>query len=135
MYISEYCICLVLLLALLLPVASGQTQLQINQQAQQQFTAADSELNSVYQEVRKKYASDTRFLSRLKEAQKAWLRFRDAQTAAMYPASDKAREYGSMYSFCLGNLLKQMTQERTKQLKVWLDGGSEGDACSGSVRR
>jgi hypothetical protein len=35
---------------------------------------------------------------------------------------------------CVARFLEQLTNERIKYLKVWLDGIAEGDYCTGSVK-
>lgn len=97
------------------------------------FKTADAELNRVYQQVVKKYADEPAFINKFKQAQRAWLKFRDAHLESRYPAEDK-RDYGSIYSLCSSNLLAELTQARTEQLKLWLEGIEEGDGCAGSVR-
>lgn len=98
------------------------------------FKAADAELNRVYQQVLAKYADEPTFVHRFKQAQRAWIKFRDAHLEARYPALDKRGEYGSIYSLCFSNLMAELTEARTQQLKLWLDGIGEGDGCAGSVR-
>ena len=51
-----------------------------------------------------------------------------------FPAENKQLEYGSVYPMCYSLFLKEMTEERTKKLRVWLTGIKEGDICSGSVK-
>jgi uncharacterized protein YecT (DUF1311 family) len=96
---------------------------------------ADSELTKVYEEVLGKYKSDPEFIGKLKAAQRAWIQFRDAHLEARFPKEDKRAEYGSVYPVCAGQILAELTEARTKQLRAWLDGTVEGDACSGSIGR
>ena len=42
--------------------------------------------------------------------------------------------YGRVQPMCWYMELVNLTEERTKKLKVWIDGIEEGDACSGSVK-
>jgi uncharacterized protein YecT (DUF1311 family) len=109
------------------------TQLQRNQCASSQLKAADGELNRVYQAILKKYKNDTDFLRKLRNAQQAWLKFRDAELEAKFPLTDKRARYGSAYPMCANLFLAQRTQERIKDLRQWLDGTEEGDVCAGSV--
>jgi hypothetical protein len=53
---------------------------------------------------------------------------------ALFPKTDKQAAYGTVYPMCHCNALQTLTDERTKQLKVWLQGFPEGDVCSGSVK-
>jgi uncharacterized protein YecT (DUF1311 family) len=92
------------------PCPEARTQADLNVCADSKYTKADAELNRVYQELMR--ASGGRD-QKLKSAQLAWLKFRDAQCD--YEAS--FNEGGSMqpmtYSFCLADV----TTARTKQLR------------------
>jgi uncharacterized protein YecT (DUF1311 family) len=108
----------------------AQTQLELNDCAGEELAAADAELNRVYQAILKKYKDDSRFIEKLRAAQRAWLAFRDAEFEAKFPASDG---YGSIFPMCAAQYKAQLTRERVTRLREWLDGIEEGDACSGSV--
>ena len=41
---------------------------------------------------------------------------------------------GSSHPMCKALYLKELTQERTNKLKVWLNGIEEGNLCSGSIK-
>jgi uncharacterized protein YecT (DUF1311 family) len=117
--------------------ASGlhaQTQGELDEQACGQFHKADVTLNETYSKVLKEYANDQQFIAKLKTAQKAWLAFRDAELEALYPKDNKQAEYGTVYPMCHCSELQFLTEERTKQLKRWLEGTLEGDVCAGSVK-
>lgn len=130
---------------LLLPLALGalssvpltahaQTQAEMNQGACAQYKKADQALNATYARVFKDYAKDPLFLAKLKQAQRAWIAFRDAHLAARFPKADKQTEYGSAYPTCRCGVLTELTEQREKELKVWADGIPEGDVCNGSVK-
>ena len=91
-------------------------------------------MNEIYSRVLKEYAKDTEFIAKLKVAQKARTAFRDAQVEALFPKANKQVEYGTVYPMCHCIELQSLTEERTKQLKMWVDGIPEGDVCSGSVK-
>lgn len=110
------------------------TQLALNQCATSHLKAADDELNRVYQAILGKYKGDREFLEKLRDAQRAWLTFRDAELEAKFPFEDKQYRYGSGYPMCANRFLAQRTQERIKHLREWLDGTEEGDVCAGSVQ-
>lgn len=97
------------------------------------YQIADEELNYVYQAVKEKYKDDTSFLQKLKESQLLWIKFRDAEVAMRYPATDKLTTYGSVYPVCVEALLTELTETRTTTLWQWLDGAAEGEVCSGSI--
>ena len=75
----------------------AQTQADINQDACAQYQKADQLLNQTYSQVLKDYAKDPEFLAKFKQAQRAWIAFRDAYLAARFPKTNKQVEYGSSY--------------------------------------
>jgi uncharacterized protein YecT (DUF1311 family) len=113
---------------------SAQTQLEINDAAQKEYAAADAALGRVYTQILTEYRDDAVFVRKLREAERAWLRFRDAQVESLYPQADKRRAYGTVYPLCRLQALTALTIERTKQLNAWLDGVEETDPCAGSRR-
>lgn len=109
------------------------TQSEINQCSSQNNQTADEELNSVYQAVLTKHAKDKSFIENFKQAQRAWLKWRDAEMAAIYPEQKQLGYYGSSFAGCWSDQLATLTRERTLQLRKWLDGVQEGDVCAGSI--
>lgn len=111
------------------------TQLEMNRCASGKFKEADDELNRVYRQVQTAYSDDPVFLSKLKDSQRAWIKFRDAELAMMYPALiENPNHYGSIGPMCQAMYMEKITLERVSALKKWLSGAPEGDACSGSIR-
>jgi uncharacterized protein YecT (DUF1311 family) len=101
------------------------------------YITIDGQLNKIYNQILKEYKNDTIFLNKLKTAQKAWIKFRDAQLEARFPSntqSDKNEIYGSVYPMCACIELSKLTEDRIKQLQVWLNGVVEGDVCAGSYQ-
>jgi uncharacterized protein YecT (DUF1311 family) len=126
---------LVLLACCLLSFSGfGQSQAQMNQEADATYRKADQELNRTYQQILKEYRTQTVFLQSLKAAQQRWLQFRDAEMKARYPAANSQLEYGSFFPVCYSNGMEELTKARTKQLRLWLTGIPEGDMCNGSVK-
>ena len=111
----------------------AQTQLEMNDQARENYQKIDTELNSVYTKILKEYKSDTTFIKNLKIAQNIWLKFRDAEMKMKYPDREPGY-YGSIQPVCWYNYLEKLTKNRTEELKIWLTGIKEGDSCSGSVK-
>lgn len=107
----------------------NQSQAGLNQCASNSTQSTDAELNRIYAKVLALNAQDTVFLERFKAAQRAWLVFRDAQIAARYPSPE---DYGSVLPMCQSGEYEQLTLDRIKQLKAWVDGVEEGDVCAGS---
>ncbi len=112
---------------------AGQTQGEMNQDACERYKKADARLNQTYQRILTEYRQDKTFTEKLKTAQRAWLAFRDAHLASIYPASPT--EYGSVNPMCRCVRLEQLTKERTNVLRQWTEGVEEGDVCAGSVKR
>ena len=113
--------------------AGAQTQGEMNQDAAGEFKAADDKLNAIYQQILEDYADDETFIANLKEAQRCWITFRDAQLKMKYPDREPGY-YGSIQPMCEAMYLTELTQERIKTLNLWIDGVAEGDACAGTVR-
>ena len=113
---------------------SAQTQLELTRAAQVEYERRDSELNTVFARILKEYRDDGRFVRKLRLAQRAWIAFRDAHLAAVFPEDNPERTYGSSYAMCRWKLLTKITGARTEELKIWIEGVEEGDACAGSRR-
>jgi uncharacterized protein YecT (DUF1311 family) len=112
--------------------AWAQTQGELTEQACGKLRKADAELNRVYQKILAENANDADFVKALREAQRAWVVFRDAHVTAIFPAT-KPMAYGSVNPMCRCSIREQLTVERTKQLQgLWIDGTAEGDVCAGS---
>jgi uncharacterized protein YecT (DUF1311 family) len=105
----------------------------MSQDAAKKYQKADKELNTAYQKILKMYSSDTAFIRNLKNAQRIWVQFRDAEMKAIYPDREPGY-YGSVQPTCWYTAMTVLTNDRIKKLKVWIDGVVEGDICSGSVR-
>jgi uncharacterized protein YecT (DUF1311 family) len=123
---------LALVLSVVEPRATLQTQTDMNEAAKVEYTGADAELNRVYRQILEARRADAEFVVSFRAAQRAWIVFRDAHVQALYPALDKRRAYGSVYPLCRWQALAALTLERTNQLKAWTDPPAEGDTCAGS---
>ena len=130
------CHLLVSILLILLASANSfaQTQAELNRDACATYKNADAEMNRTYKQVLDKYQRDTVFIEKLKAAQRAWIKFRDADLESLYPERGTHSAYGSVNPMCLCVALSELTKERTKSLKRWVDGVEEGDVCAGSIR-
>lgn len=126
-------ILLLVVMSLISNFGFSQTQLEMNQSANADFIKADKELNATYQKILKEYKSDVKFIKNLKVCQKIWIQFRDAEMKTKYPETENGY-YGSIFPMCWSMELTKLTKVRTKELRVWLTGIEEGDACSGSVK-
>ena len=98
------------------------------------LASADSVLNGNYQRILRLYADDPAFVERIKTSQRAWLRFRDAEMAALFPHAnmDLARWQG--LTPAQQHWLTILTQERSMQLVRWIKGAQPDDPPS-SIKR
>jgi len=114
----------------------AQSQTEMNIASDKNFQKADKELNRVYQKILTlpEYKQDKAFIESLKKSQRIWIQFRDAEVLAKYPHQNERAYYGSIFPTCLSNYKEELTLERIKKLKIWLEGIEEGDGCSGSVK-
>lgn len=121
---------LLLMMCLIVPnsAVQAQTQQEINWAAGREYTAADEKLNSVYQQILRKYAKNPVFIKNLKLAQRLWVQLRDTQLAMMYPEYTSG-SFESIIPMCVANYLAQLTITRTKELEEWLKESEEGDVC------
>ncbi len=110
----------------------GQKHSELNANASKQYKSADSSMNGVYKQILKVYSTDATFIKNLKTAQNLWIKFRDAELKMKYPDN---YSNGSVQPMCSSIYLTDMTNDRIRTLRIWLDGIEEGDVCSGSVRR
>ena len=113
----------------------AQTQAELNSCAGDEYAAADAELNRVYKAILEKYKDDSKFVTKLRAAQRAWLQYRDAEIDAKFPhADERSAYYGSIFPMCDSQYKAGLTRERVAKLREWLDGTEEGDVCAGSVK-
>ena len=110
----------------------SQTQLEMNEAEHKKFLQSDKELNQVYKQILKEYKSDTAFIKNLKASQRLWVQFRDAELKMMYPQREPGY-YGSIHPMCWSIYKTDLTNQRIKKLKLWLQGQEEGDSCSPSI--
>ncbi len=104
-----------LLISLLISLTQvhGQTQAAMNAHARAEFEQADAELNKTYEALLAKLP-DAEGKEKLKQSQRGWLAFRDAEAAF---AADQARG-GSMAPTIRYETITELTQQRIKQPKA-----------------
>jgi len=110
------------------------SQAYLNDCAHADYQSAENELNQAYEELLKKAADEPVAVEKIKAAQSAWVAFRNAQIAALYPhdVPDKRLEYGTVYPMCVSLLKSELTQQRTKMLREMLH-PLEDDVCSNGL--
>ena len=94
------------------PCANPQTQSEMNQCAGKDYQAADAVLNQVYPRLVAKLDNDEK--AQLKEAQTAWLKYRDANCEFV---ADQFKG-GTMRPMIYANCLADMTRKRTIELRT-----------------
>ncbi|WP_367717167.1 lysozyme inhibitor LprI family protein [Nitratireductor sp. GISD-1A_MAKvit] len=92
---------------------SPQTQLDMTQCASEDYRIADAELNARYGAVMRRYESNEEGRRMLQDAQRAWIRFRDAECAL---ATLSVRG-GSIEPMIRAQCLQELTETRARQLE------------------
>lgn len=106
-------------LALAARPAAAQTQTEMNTAACTARDASDRALNTAYRGALAAAPTDLG-RRRLRDAQRAWVRFRDAEVAALFPLAPGANprtEYGSIYDLRVCGEQARLTDARTAQLR------------------
>lgn len=105
-------------------------QQEMNVCAEEDFKKADAELNKVYKALLQNEKYDAMFIKKLRESQKAWIKFRDSELDATFSCEDSALVcWGSMYPMCYHTYKAKMTNNRTERLKKYLAEGRPADDC------
>ncbi len=93
------------------PCPGARTQQDLNRCASRAFQRADAELNELYQQLMKDAGAAEK--AKLRAAQVAWLKFRDAHCEYEAFGNTGGSIYPMVYSFCLA----EVTGERSKQFR------------------
>ncbi|HEV2802833.1 MAG TPA: lysozyme inhibitor LprI family protein [Pyrinomonadaceae bacterium] len=101
------------------PCPGANTQFELNQCAARARDKADAELNKVYRDLLKDTGTTER--AKLRAAQLAWLKFRDAHCDYESIGNKGGSIYPMVMSFCLA----EVTTARVKQLREILREQSE----------
>ena len=92
-------------------VNKSQTQFELNKCASDEAARADSALNAAYKGFLAKIAGDSLAIAKVRDAERAWLSYRDAFIEAVYPAQDKQLAYGTEYPMDVNLLRAKLTHE------------------------
>jgi len=114
-YILGLALLIVPLVALPTSHANAQSQAEMNRQAAKDFEKVDAELNSAYAALMAKLP-DAESKQKLKESQRAWLAFRDAEAAFQ---ADGERG-GSMARLIYSTTASELTQAHIEALRKQL---------------
>ena len=88
-------------------IGFGQTNIKIEENANQSYKNSDAELNEVYREILNEYSNDTIFIKALRISQRNWIKFRNSELKMKYPdefiasISNFLKEYGVLKSIFL----------------------------------
>ena len=108
-------IILVFLLCFINVVSFGQTQMEMNQQARTNYKKADVKMAIIYKKVQKVTLSDIN-KKLLLDVQRKWIIYKEAH----FKSASASYEGGSIQPFIYYNCLTEITNERTKQLNIYL---------------
>ena len=97
------------------PCTDPQTQFEMNQCAGKAYKAADLELNQVYQRLATRLDDGEK--TQLKEAQTAWLKYRDSNCEFVADQFKGGSMRPMIYGYCLADVTKKRTSELKSQIK------------------
>ena len=107
-----------------LQCAGDGTQAELNQCSQQEYEQADAALNAEWKKLLKVLDGQDAALREVRNAQRAWIRFRDAEVASHFPVDageDVRTMYGSMYPMSYNGVMTTLTRQRTEQLRARIE--------------
>lgn len=97
------------------PCANPQTQFEMNQCAGKEYQAADAVLNQVYQKLVAMLDDEQK--AQLKDAQNAWLKYRDAHCDFVADQFKGGSMRPMIAAMCLADVTKNRTTELRGQIK------------------
>ncbi|MFC5586597.1 lysozyme inhibitor LprI family protein [Nitratireductor kimnyeongensis] len=100
----------------------AQTQIDMTQCAARDYEAADTALNAQYDAVRTRYSGNEDARTLLRDAQRAWIGFRDAHC----DLETLAVRGGSIEPMMRAQCLQKLTEKRTEELAALAE-CEEGD--------
>jgi len=108
-------IILVLFLCFINVVSFGQTQIDMNEAANIIYKKADAKMSTIYKKVQKETISKTD-KKLLLDAQTKWIIYKEAHCKS----ASASYEGGSIQPLIYFNCLREITNERIKQLNIYL---------------
>ncbi len=105
-----------------------QTQFDLNVEADHSLRSAEQKMTTVLSQLRARASVDPDALALLDKAQLAWVAYRDAQLAVMWPSPEKQAKYGTVFPMCFSYASAALTNRRTTELELMLK-RDEGDVC------
>ncbi|SEL77145.1 Uncharacterized conserved protein YecT, DUF1311 family [Pseudoxanthomonas sp. GM95] len=115
------------------------TQYDVTQCAGDVYEAADKELNAAYQAVLKKWANYPDVTGKLRQAQRDWLTYRDADVEARFAFEDsegamRGTAYPAAYAFYRASLARERTARLCQYLRGTAYGEVDRSACTDLVK-
>ena len=98
------------------PCGEFDTQFEATQCAHKEFLAADAELNRTYGQLVAKL--DAKRRARLKEAETAWIKYRDANCEYESSRYEGGTMRPMIHSFCLARMTASRKDELKDQIEV-----------------
>jgi len=99
--------------------AFAQTKFEMYEEACNNFTKSDNELNTTWRKTIKKYSANKQFINKLRKAEAEWIIYRDKYLESVY---NPCVVYTDMKQMCSKQVLQGLTEDRTKDLKLLLNG-------------
>ncbi|WP_158298190.1 lysozyme inhibitor LprI family protein [Sulfurovum sp. NBC37-1] len=91
--------------------------------AAEDYHKANRLLNTTYKQLLDIHKKDKTFTSNLIVAQKAWIKFRDAEVKMILTYADQPGNYGSMNSLLWSMEMLSLTEQRIKVLQGYIKDG------------
>ena len=92
-------------------LTNAETQSELNKCASDDAARADADLKASFKELLTVLNGDPTATAKVKEAERLWIRYRDAYIEAMFPAVDKQAAYGTEYPMDVNLLRAKLTRE------------------------
>ena len=105
---------------------NAKSQAEMNACASQEASRSQNELDHIYNQLLAKASGQPEASAKIKAAEKSWLNYRDAYLDAMYPATDKQAEYGTIYPMEANLLRARLTKQHIFDLKEMLRHYNDG---------
>lgn len=111
----------------------SRSQHGVNQCAALLAHRAEEAMADTLREIERRRAREPRLLEAIRQSQARWLAFQEGELVALFPETDKQTAYGSMYNACRAQQRQRLAEQRTRELRLWLDGDPDAQGCSGAV--
>ena len=85
--------------------------------ASEEAARADAELNGVYQRLLSIAEHEPGAPEKIRDCERAWIKYRDAYIEAMYPEEDKQAAYGTVYPMEVDLLLATITRKHAEEIQ------------------